>query len=82
VATTVVLNLERGGGGRPVGWRHAAGEGREREGERGGLARLVNGARAAAARGRRAWAVWCGQAARLAEHGRGRGLTGGLRPQC
>jgi hypothetical protein len=34
VATTVVLNLERGGGGRPVGWRHAAGEGQERGRER------------------------------------------------
>jgi hypothetical protein len=31
VATTVILNLACGGGGRPMGWHHAAGEGRERE---------------------------------------------------
>jgi hypothetical protein len=73
VAVVTVLNWRTEvGAGRLGGatWRARA--------ERGG--RLVDGARSAAARDRRARAAWRGHAVRPTEQGRGKGLTGGLWP--
>jgi hypothetical protein len=72
----------RRGGDSRWGWRHAAGEGREGEGEgeRGVPPRPADVARPTAARGWRARVAWRGRAARTVRTGEGEG--GVPRPQC
>jgi hypothetical protein len=77
------FKLARLGGGRPVGWRHAAGKGRERGRESEGVPADRRKAHSQqrpeiGGRGRRGAAMPRGRPNR----GGGRGLTGGLQLQC
>jgi hypothetical protein len=56
-----------------MGWHHVLGDCPVRGRERGGPSRPVDGAHLVVARDRWARVAWCGQGARLAEPGGGKG---------